>query len=256
MPKDLLPVSALLSTERFPIPPQPQGDTGGAKATRCSGAVAAYLAPRLSPRQASGLTALASQPAHRQSRPCRSHRPLMASGRCFRGGLARANKGKGHGQPASRDAALILTMSIAYQGDGSGTGHTVRSLRRADRHRPHPLPGASRTLRRRQCSGQCAGATMAARIGWGAQSIRTIIAKRAAAVGVTGRVSPGTRSESVPPSLWQPPGAGLVELQEAGDWQAPTMPAHYARHQLAARGAVAKLPLPGGPATACEQQQY
>ena len=27
----------------------------------------------------------------------------------------------------------------------------------------------------------------------------------------------------------------------AGDWQAPTMPAHYARHQLAARGAVAKL---------------
>ena len=36
-------------------------------------------------------------------------------------------------------------------------------------------------------------------------------------------------------------GAGLVELQEAGDWQAPTMPAHYARHQLAARGAVAKL---------------
>ena len=36
-------------------------------------------------------------------------------------------------------------------------------------------------------------------------------------------------------------GAGLVELQEAGDWQAPTLPAHYARHQLAARGAVAKL---------------
>ena len=30
-------------------------------------------------------------------------------------------------------------------------------------------------------------------------------------------------------------GAGLVELQEAGDWQAPTIPAHYARDQLAAR---------------------
>ena len=40
--------------------------------------------------------------------------------------------------------------------------------------------------------------------------------------------------------------AGLVELQEAGDWQAPTMPAHYARHQLAARGAVAKLRYQGG----------
>ena len=36
-------------------------------------------------------------------------------------------------------------------------------------------------------------------------------------------------------------GAGLVELQQAGDWKAPQMPARYARHQLAARGAVAKL---------------
>ena len=32
--------------------------------------------------------------------------------------------------------------------------------------------------------------------------------------------------------------AGLVELQEAGDWQVSTMPS---RHQFAARGAVAKL---------------
>ena len=35
--------------------------------------------------------------------------------------------------------------------------------------------------------------------------------------------------------------------REAGDWQAPTMPAHYARHQLAARGAVAKLRYQAGP---------
>ena len=34
-------------------------------------------------------------------------------------------------------------------------------------------------------------------------------------------------------------GAGLVELQEAGDWQAP--------HHAGARGAGAKAPLPGGP---------
>ena len=57
----------------------------------------------------------------------------------------------------------------------------------------------------------------------------------------------GTRSGSAPGRLrvgsaqsLAAAGAGLVELQEAGDWQAPTMPAHYARHQLAARGAVAK----------------
>ena len=36
--------------------------------------------------------------------------------------------------PASRDAALILTMSIAYQGDGSGTGHGAQSPAR----RPSP----------------------------------------------------------------------------------------------------------------------
>ena len=35
--------------------------------------------------------------------------------------------------------------------------------------------------------------------------------------------------------------AGLVELQEAGDWQVSTMPSHYARHQFTAHGAVAKL---------------
>ena len=39
-------------------------------------------------------------------------------------------------------------------------------------------------------------------------------------------------------------GAGLVELQQAGDWKAPQMPARYARHQLAARGAVASATRP------------
>ena len=36
-------------------------------------------------------------------------------------------------------------------------------------------------------------------------------------------------------------GAGLVELQQAGRWDNPSMPAHYARGQIAARGAVARL---------------
>ena len=34
--------------------------------------------------------------------------------------------------------------------------------------------------------------------------------------------------------------AGLTELQVAGRWQSATMPALYARNQLAGRGAVAK----------------
>ena len=36
-------------------------------------------------------------------------------------------------------------------------------------------------------------------------------------------------------------GASLVEMQTAGRWQSPTMPSHYARGQLAARGAVARV---------------
>ena len=82
------------------------------------------------------------------------------------------------------------------------------------------------------------GATVTGRLG--ARSIRSIIAKRAAAAGIIGRVSGHSLRVGSAQSL-AAAGAGLVELQEAGDWQAPTMPAHYARHQLAARGAVAKL---------------
>ena len=36
-------------------------------------------------------------------------------------------------------------------------------------------------------------------------------------------------------------GASLVEMQTAGRWQSPAMPGHYARGQLAARGAVARV---------------
>ena len=36
-------------------------------------------------------------------------------------------------------------------------------------------------------------------------------------------------------------GASIVEMQTAGRWQSPAMPGHYARGQLAARGAVARV---------------
>ena len=36
-------------------------------------------------------------------------------------------------------------------------------------------------------------------------------------------------------------GASLVEMQTAGRWQSPAMPGHYARGQLTARGAVARV---------------
>ena len=63
---------------------------------------------------------------------------------------------------------------------------------------------------------------------------------RAADAGIEGRVSGHSLRIGAAQSL-AAAGAGLVELQQAGRWDSPSMPAHYARGQLAARGAVARL---------------
>ena len=36
-------------------------------------------------------------------------------------------------------------------------------------------------------------------------------------------------------------GASVVDMQTAGRWQSPSMPAHYAKAELAERGAVARF---------------
>ena len=72
------------------------------------------------------------------------------------------------------------------------------------------------------------------------RAARSIIRDRAAAAGIEGRVSGHSLRIGAAQSL-AAAGAGLVELQQAGRWDSPSMPAHYARGQLAARGAVARL---------------
>ena len=72
------------------------------------------------------------------------------------------------------------------------------------------------------------------------QSIRAIIQRWAKAAGVSGRVSGHSLRVGAAQSLVSA-GATLPELQQAGRWLSPTMPAHYARGQLAGRGAVARL---------------
>lgn len=72
------------------------------------------------------------------------------------------------------------------------------------------------------------------------RAARSIIRDRAAAAGIEGRVSGHSLRVGSAQSL-AAAGAGLVELQQAGRWDSPSMPAHYARGQLAARGAVARL---------------
>ena len=71
-------------------------------------------------------------------------------------------------------------------------------------------------------------------------AIRRIIRSRAAAVGIEGRVSGHSLRVGGAQSL-AAGGASIVEMQTAGRWQSPAMPGHYARGQLAARGAVARI---------------
>ena len=72
------------------------------------------------------------------------------------------------------------------------------------------------------------------------RTARAIIQARAAEAGIEGRVSGHSLRIGSAQSL-AAAGAGLIEMQVAGRWQSPSMPGRYARGQLAARGAVARL---------------
>ena len=72
------------------------------------------------------------------------------------------------------------------------------------------------------------------------RSIARIIAKRADEAGFSGRVSGHSFRVGSAQSL-AAHGASVVEMQQAGRWQSPRMPGHYAKGELAGRGAVARL---------------
>ena len=73
-----------------------------------------------------------------------------------------------------------------------------------------------------------------------ARAVRTIITRRAAAVGIEGRISGHSLRVGAAQSL-AATGASVVEMQVAGRWESVTIPGRYASGQLAARGAVAKF---------------
>jgi len=72
------------------------------------------------------------------------------------------------------------------------------------------------------------------------RAARSIIRARAAKTWIEGNVSGRGLRIGTAQSL-AAAGAGLVELQQAGRWDSPSMPGHYARGQFDVRGAVAKL---------------
>ena len=71
-------------------------------------------------------------------------------------------------------------------------------------------------------------------------SARRIIKKRAADAGVGGFISGHSLRVGSAVSLAQA-GATVVDMQVAGRWKSSQMPAHYARAELAERGAIARF---------------
>ena len=71
------------------------------------------------------------------------------------------------------------------------------------------------------------------------QSARRIITKRADAVGVKGFISGHSLRVGSAVSLAQA-GASVVDMQVAGRWKSSQMPAHYAKSEIAERGAIAR----------------
>ena len=71
-------------------------------------------------------------------------------------------------------------------------------------------------------------------------SARRIIKARSKAAGVEGFISGHSLRVGSAVSLAQA-GASVVDMQNAGRWKSPTMPAHYAKAEIAARGAVARF---------------
>ena len=71
-------------------------------------------------------------------------------------------------------------------------------------------------------------------------SARRIIQSRAKAAGVEGFISGHSLRVGSAVSLAQV-GASVVDMQNAGRWKSPQMPAHYAKAELAERGAVARF---------------
>ena len=70
--------------------------------------------------------------------------------------------------------------------------------------------------------------------------VRRIIKSCASRVGLVDKVSGHSARIGSAVSLAQA-GASLVDIQTAGRWKDPGMPAHYARAQFAERGAIARF---------------
>ena len=72
-----------------------------------------------------------------------------------------------------------------------------------------------------------------------AQSVGTIIKQSAQSIGIEGASGHSLRVGSAQELVRN--GATLAELMQSGRWTSERMPAHYAKAELAGRGAIARL---------------
>lgn len=161
-----------------------------------------------------------------------------------------------------RDAAIIRLMSdcllrvsevvVVNVGDFKGSTLTLRSSKTDQEGAGETLYVCENTRELLKQYRELAGITRGAvfrhiRRGGHVQSerlttvsARRIIQKRAQAAGVEGFISGHSLRVGSAVSLAQA-GATVVDMQVAGRWKSSEMPAHYAKAELAERGAIARF---------------
>lgn len=153
------------------------------------------------------------------------------------------------------EAASLQVGDIEFRDDGSATLRISRSKtdQESDGASLYLGPPTVRRVREWLQAAKATGADVASgplfrRLHRGqrvtaaplsARSIGEIVRQAAAAAGVEGASGHSLRVGGAV-SLVRA-GASLPEAQQAGRWASPRMPAHYARNEFAARGAVARL---------------
>ncbi len=155
------------------------------------------------------------------------------------------------------EVAALQVADISYKPDGTGTV-TIRSSKTDQEGRGSVQFLGPPTVARIQAWVEGAGIRAGplfrrvfvggSRVGdkkMNVDSVRKIIQKRCAAIGIVEHVSGHSLRVGGAQSL-AAGGASLPEMQTAGRWESPQMPGHYARGQLATKGAVARIKYPHG----------
>ena len=129
--------------------------------------------------------------------------------------LIRASKSDQQGEGSTRyvGPATLAAINRYLEAAEHSTGPLFRQVRRGGHASDDPL---------------------------GADSIRAIVRRRAAAVdGIAGRIGGNSLRGGNAREL-AADGASVAELQQAGGWKSPTTPGVYIRREAAARGQVAR----------------